>query len=217
MANFIETEKEASKGGFQGIKTVRGLVKAVELSDPPEGWKTTKDQIKVSLVDAAVLEMDDPKEEVFELREGKFDFYYGYAEKGRKPTTGSPYIVVLVRSAAKIGKKPSELVGTVQTFSKIPVKAFPLAKNKRENPDVEEWVTFDGYFSVIADEGADSNATKTYIKDLVKGLNKSAALRALIVDERAKQFPEFKEALNNGSLADLVGLKLVDDKFVEEG
>jgi len=50
---------------------------------------------------------------------------------------------------------------------------------------------------------------------LVIGLNQKAALRKLLVDQKAKQFPEYKDKLNSGELAEYLDLVVVDDKFTK--
>jgi hypothetical protein len=214
MGDFIESSKEASRGGFQGIKTIRGLVKNIRKDKPPAMWEDQKTElIYVDLEDAAVLEMF-PGEDDFELKEGKYTFSYKYAKPGKSPTSGTPYMKCLVASAEKQGKKPSEFIGQVVTFSKIPVLLFKM-KNK-ETGAIEE-VKTENYFSFVADEGADSTNVKEHIINLILGKNIKAAQRELLVDTRAKQFPEYKDALKAGTLADKLGLVIIDDKFAKKG
>lgn len=212
MGNFVETTREASKGGFAGIKTIRGLVVLVDKVPAPEGWQSEMEQIKVEMEDVSILEMFEG-EETFELKEGKFSFYYPYAKPGGKPTNGSAYIKVFVASCEKAGTKPSALVGKVCTFSRIQIDAGYEMLNRETKK--KEPVIFKSYFSLVPDQDATSEGTKDYVKTLITGLNKSAALRQLVMDARAKQFPEYKEKLNNGTLAKFLGLTIVEDKFID--
>ena len=50
-----------------------------------------------------------------------------------------------------------------------------------------------------------------YIKEKVVGLNRKAALRLLLTDSRAKQYPKYKDSLNAETLAKELGLVLVGD------
>ena len=213
MGNFIESTKEASKGGFQNIKAVRGLVINVDVVDPPATWKdATKKQFKIWLDDAAIIERFDPSDD-FELKENKFEFQYPYAEPGKKPSAVGPYMRCLVAVLEAVGKKPSELIGQVVTFRKTPTDAGFDSKNKETGE--KKKVVYDQYFVPVEDEGAANINTLAYMKEGLKGKNIKAALRWLIMDDRAKQLPEFKDALNDGSLATKVGLVLVNETFEE--
>jgi hypothetical protein len=212
MTSFIESTKESSKGGFKGIKKVRGTLVDIKLVAPPEKWDSTKQQVQVFMEDTAVLEMF-PGEDMFELKEGKFNFYIAYAEEGKKPTSNSSYIKVWVASAERLGKKPSDFIGKVVTLDKVRTKLFDT-KNKETKEKEEVWT--ESCFGFSEDETSTSAGVKDYIKALVLGKNQKAALRELIIDPRAKQLPEFKEALGAGTLADMLGLVYVDDKFAEK-
>jgi hypothetical protein len=212
MTNFIESTKESSKGGFKGIKKVRGTLVDIKLVAAPESWDSTKQQVQVFLEDAAVIEMF-PGEDLFELKDGKFNFYIAYAEDGKKPTSNSSYIKVWVASAEKLGKKPSDFVGKVVTLDKVRTKLFDT-KNKETKEKEEVWT--ENCFGFVEDETSNSSGAKDFIKGLVLGKTEKTALRELILNERAKQMPEFKEALGNHTLADMLGLVIVDEKFVEK-
>jgi hypothetical protein len=209
---LVESTKEAGKGGFKGIKKVRGTIVDIKLVDPPESWDTTKQQVQVFMEDTAVLEMF-PGEDMFELKDGKFNFYIAYAEPDKKPSANSAYIKVWVASTEKLGKKPSDFIGKVVTLDKIKTKLFDT-KNKETKEKEEVWT--ESCFGFVEDENSGSVDVKAYIAGLVVGKNKKAALRELIIDSRAKQLPEFKEALGNDTLADLLGLTIVDDVFTKK-
>ena len=222
MSDFVESTKEASRGGFQGIKKVRGLLVDLKLVDPPESWDTTRRQLQGTLEETAILEMF-PGEEEFELKDGKYTFLIGYAEEGKTPHANSPYMKCWVASAEKVGKKPSDFIGQVVTLDKVATVLFKQAKldDKKkpildeEGKKVYEDVIVTSTFSFVADETADSENIKDYIRSKIVGLNQKAALRQLLIDTRAKQFPEFKEMLNNGTLADYLELVIVNEKFQE--
>lgn len=220
MAGFIESTKEASKGGFQGIKKVRGLLVDLKLVDAPESWDTTKLQLQGTLEEAAILEMFLGEEE-FELKEGKYSFLISYAEEGKTPHANSAYIKCWVASAEKLGKKPSAFVGQQVTLDRIPIVLFKrtiVGEDKKPILDEAGEKTYEDIvstscFSFIPDETADSENIKDYVRGKVVGLNQKAALRPLAMDTKIKQFPEFKQRLNDGTLAEYLGLSLVDEKF----
>lgn len=228
MSDFVESTSEASRGGFQGIKKIRGLL--IELkkvppsfTDVPEwagkNWEP-REQIEFTLEDAVILEMF-PGEEDFELKDGKFVGWVSYAAEGKTPHANSSYMKCWVASAEKMGKKPSDFIGQYVTLEKIPTVLFKqpeLGEDKKpllddEGKKIYKEIVTDKTFCFVADETADSENIKAYIVELIDGLNQKAALRKLLVDTRAKQFPEFKEALNSGTLADMLEMVVVDGKF----
>lgn len=220
MGEFVESTKEASRGGFQGIKKIRGLLIDLKLVPPPESWDTTRLQIQGTLEDAVILEMF-PGEEEFELKDGKYSFLVSYAEEGKIPHANSAYMKCFVASAEKLGKKPSEFIGEYVTLEKIPTVLFKqtvVGDDKKPILDGEGKKTYEDIistsaFSFVADETADSENIKDYVRNLISGLNQKASLRKLLIDTRAKQFPEFKQMLSDGTLAEYLELVVVEDKF----
>ena len=215
--DFVTKSKDASKGGFRGIKKVRGLVVNMEKVPPPEGWETEKDQIQVSLEDATVLEMFEGEDEC-ELKEGKFNFLYPYAEGDAKPSANGPYMRCLVASAEKFGKDPTDYIGQVTTFEKLPVVLFKQRDKKQPKGEDGKYplveVIAENYFSIIEDETADSENVRTHTQERLNGLTQKASLRALLTDTRLKQYPELKEKLQSGTLAEYLEMEIVDGKFV---
>uniref|UniRef100_A0A6M3KZ01 Uncharacterized protein n=1 Tax=viral metagenome TaxID=1070528 RepID=A0A6M3KZ01_9ZZZZ len=231
MGDFYESTQETSKGGFQGIKKVRGLLVDLKLVDPPDSWDSDKLQLQATLEDAKILEMA-PGEEEFELKENKFTCMWSYGmtrdekDAGKKPFAACPWVKVAVASAEAMGKKPTEFIGEYVTIDKIPVFLFKFPKTEvdtktgkkkailnEEGEKIYEEVWANNSFSFVPDETSDSASVNDYIRDLVEGLNEKATLRKLLVDTRAKQFPEFKQMCNDGTLAEFLGMLMVDGKF----
>lgn len=212
MAKFVQSTKEAAKEGFKNIKKIRGLVVNMDVVPAPDTWGTSKQLFKIWMEDVNILDYFNP-EDLIELKDNKLEISYTYAEPGQKPKAVSPYMKCLVASTEKMGKLLESFIGQVVTMEKIPVQGF---KTKNKETGVEEVVMYEDYFSIVPDEGQDNPDTKNYIKTLISGLNVSAAMRKLMLDSRASQFPEFKDMLQKGTLAEYLGLKVVEDKFVEE-
>lgn len=232
----VENERELAVGGFQGIKKIRGLLVSINVEDPPENWENREKQVvAVKLEDCAVLEMFGD-EEIFELRDGKFSFFITYAKEGNKPHQASIYSKCWLASARELGKVPSEFIGKYITLEKQPRLLFqkPLMEDDGTGKKVvvldeegakilEDVLAVDkdgrpNHFCFVADETVDSPAVKEHVRTLLLkdgGLNEKAALRALLTDTKAKQFPTYKDALNAGTLAEELGLKVVDGKFTE--
>jgi hypothetical protein len=229
-----EDESEFSVGGFQGIKKLRGLLVDIDVVDPPESWENRERQVvKVSLEDTVVLEMFGD-EETFELKDGKFNFYIPYAAPGAKPHANSIYSKCWIASAKELGFAPSQKIGEYITLEKQPRLLFkqPIFEDVGGKKTVkldddgnkiyEEILAVNesgrpNHFCFVGDESAESENIKDYIVKLVSGLNEKAALRKLLVDQKAKQFPEYKDKMKVGAevLAEYLGLIVVDGKFAK--
>jgi hypothetical protein len=230
MALPVENTEELSIGGFQGIKKIRGLLVSIEVTAPPDTWENrSKDVVKVVLEDAVVLEMfggDDP----MELKEGKFNFTIPYTENGKKPHQNSIYNKCWLESARELGFRPSEKIGQYVTFEKQPRVLFEQYKIDPETkkPILDEAgqkikvevraVNKEGmpnHFCFAKEASATDDVVKEKIRSLVLGNNEKTVLRKLISDPTAKQYPDYKERLNNKTLAEFLGLKLVDGVFTK--
>lgn len=233
----LEGRENVGISGFAGIKKVRGILLDIQLVDPPESWESKDKQAQVLMGDTHILEMFGD-EEPFELTDGKFSFYIPYKlTQGGKIAPNSIYNKCWLDSCEEVYKdrNPSKHKGeyivlekqprllfqqyqtdTNEAGRKVPalneqgekIKVDVLAVNQQGRPN---------HFCFVADETADSDSVADYIRDLVVGLNQKAALRKLLIDQKAKQYPEYKVALNDGVLAELLGLVLVgtgdDAKF----
>lgn len=226
MADFVETTAEAAVGGYAGIKKVRGLLVSLEKVEGkvPEGadWEP-KDQIEGKLEDALILEMF-PNADDMELKDGKFTFWVPYAAEGKTPTSGSLYMRCFCASSEEVGKKRvGENKGEYVTLERQDRLLFTMKEKNKETEEMEKievrsvnraGMPSSGSWCFVSDETADSGSVKDYIRDeCIVGKNEKAALRALLTDPRAKQFPEFKQALQAGEIGDLLDVELVDGKF----
>jgi len=239
MALPIEDEKQLSVGsGFQAIKKIRGLLNVIDVTDPPESWENREKQVVfVELEDVIILEMFND-EEAPNLTDNKFSFYIPYAKAGKTPTKGSIYNKCWFTSAKELGFKPSSRMGQYVTLEKQDRLLFPFyadesemegntevaldenGKRKTKVVDGIEKVLVNLYartkegipnhFCFVEDETADSDNVKLEIRDLIMGLNESAALRKLVSNPKAKQFPEFRDKFKSGALLDELGLKWVE-------
>ena len=168
-----------------------------------------------------------------ELKDGMYGFLVPYVVAGKKPHQNSVYARCWLASAKELGKLPSQFIGEYVTFEKQPRLLFQTYEMEddgtgRKRPRLDEngekikvdvlAVNKDGlpnHFCFVADETAEEGSVQDYIRGLVVGMNQKAALRKLLIDPKARQFPEFKNRLNEGTLAEYLGLVIVDDKFVE--
>jgi len=213
MPKFSENTEEASVSGFAGIVKVRGFLVDLDLVPPPENWDTTKDQIKFILKDAVVLETLDSKE--FELKDGEFITYQAYCEGGileeATPSKNSGWYMGTVPSAQALGKTPSGFIGSTITLERREINLFD-SKDKKTGEKVPHTSRV---WCFCEDEGGDSSAMIDHIRSIVIGLGEKAALRKLMSDSKAKQFPQFKLDHKAGVLADKLGLVVVDGKYAD--
>jgi hypothetical protein len=223
--SIITKSGEATKGGFQAIKKVEGMLVAPKrvASKFTENRfnkdKEPNDQAEVVLEDAVILEMDEGEPEP-DLRDNKFTFWMNYAAKGKeKPMVNTFFVKGFMKSGelldAKLrGVKPedgmiSNLYGTRVTIER---KTIPLFKKpKADNPEEKEEVNGTGYVFVLEEGGGEN--LNDHIKKLVVGMSTSAAKRNLALDGQAKRHPEFKEALDAGTLGGMIGVTLTNGKF----
>jgi len=158
-----------------------------------------------------------------EFKDGKYNFSYKYAEPNKNPPESGVYKKVLYDSCKKMGKKPSDLIGTVTTFEKLPVMLFQHRPQKDDNgkpipkgedgkyPLVDVVVT--NYFSIVPDEGADSENTKQAAREQLVGLGAKATRRKLLTEPQFKQFPEMREKLEEGmdALAEFLDMEVDEE------
>lgn len=241
MALPVESEKELSVGGFAGIKRIHGLLVNIDVQDPPENWErdesNKKQIVRVDMADTTITEMFGD-EEAFELKEddevGKFHFFIPYVEPGKKPSQNSIYAKCWLESAKELGKTPSQFIGQYVDLEKQPRKLFDKyvidpddPKKKKIKLDAEGKKMLEpvlavnqggipNHFCFVASESAKPEDVDSYIKELVTGLNTTAALRKLIVDQKAKRHPEYRDMLKAGTLAEKLGMVLVEDKFTDK-
>jgi len=220
-----ERDEDVGVSGFQDIKKIRGLIVDINEEDQPETWEGEGRVVKVSTEDTVILETFSG-DEAFELKDGKFNFIYPYKlTTGGKIAPGTPYHKCWLGSAKEMGKTPSQFIGEYVTLEKqgrLLFQTYELEddgtgkKKAKIDPDTGEKIKRDvyavseaglpKYFCFVADESADGENVKIYIRDLVTGLTERAALRKLLVDAKAKQFPEFKDKLKEGTLAEYLDL-----------
>ncbi len=223
MSDFVETTAGASKGGFAGIKKIRGLQVELKKIPQPENWGSdydAKDQVVITLEDASILEMA-PGEEPFELKENKYTGYVAYAKTGKTPHANSGYIKGFVASAEKLGKTPTGFNGQYVTLEKKSVVCFQKPKIDPETKKpilgedgkkvLEDVVA--NVWTYVADETSGSASVRDVARNKIAGLSQKAALRVLLSHVQLKNYPEYKDALQNGTLASMLELT-IDKKGV---
>ncbi len=232
---LIFRSDEASKGGFQAVIEVEGILSSIERVPPKftgGEYGEPKDQAKIILDDATINEME-PGEPEPELNEGQYTFWLNYATKGKeKAHQNTFYVKGFCKSAEGLAKareipngcvsdllnsrvvlrKASKVEGGFIETTEEGVLLFqrPVSKDSEE----KEQFYSDGFIFVNSEGGSDVDIIE-HVKSLVIGKTKGAALRPLMMDNKAKRNPEFKVALADDTLAEVLGLTVVDGKFAE--
>lgn len=208
MSDFVETTADAVETGFRSITKVRGVMNDIKRVAPKftdSKYGSPKDQIEFTLVDAAILGQKEGSKPL-ELKDGKFVCWIPYAAHGEEATKQSGWVRVTVKSCEEVMKcKVSETKGKLVTIERRPEK---LGKQG------DKELISENYWRFVETDSSDSPATLEYLKKNLTGVNVKAAKRFLMGDERAKQYPEFKDMLDAGTLADKLGLAVVDDVLV---
>ena len=225
---IIGSSKEATRGGFQSIVEVEGIlqeIKRVESKFTENRFNKDKgpnDQAEITLEEATILAMEEGEPEP-DLKDDKFVTWMNYAAKGKtKPNVNTFFVKAFMKSAEAVeakrrGVKPEEgilsnLYGTRVVLRKASVLLFK--KHPEGKPDESEDVMGTGYIVVEGDE-ASVEMLEAHVTTLVLGKTPASAKRALLLDARAKKHLEYREALDKGTLAQTLGIKLVGGKFVE--
>lgn len=211
MSNFVETTADAVESGFKAITKVRGFMHSITRV-PPKFTDSTygapKDQIEFVLTDAAILEQK-PGTKPIELKESRFSCWIPYAAKGEEATKQSGWVRVTVKSCEEVmGCRVTETVGKLVTIERRPEK---LGKSGDKD------LISENYWRFVPTDTADSEDTVSYIRDNLVDKNPQAAKRFLMIDERAKQYPEYKDAFDSGVLAEKLGLVVDDDGVFRAG
>ena len=208
---IVDSPEEAGVSGFRAIKKVRGLLSGFDIGSAPDGWTDAGEQAILDLDDTTILEMFG-EAEAFELKEDKFRIYIPY-----KTQSSSTYMMCLVASARETGKqRVRDAIGEYITLER---QDRVLGTTTKNGEKIEIHTTHDtglpwaSAWCFVSDETADSERVKDYVKALLIGKTEKVALRDLLTDTRAKQFPEFKAMLQAGTLAEELGLEIVEDKF----
>jgi len=221
MANdgLTGRSSEASKGGFQAVLKVEGILESGQRVDSrfTDGqYGEPKDQAEIILSDAVILEMEEGEEEP-DLKDGKFTFWMNYAPKGKpNPHQNTFFVKGFQKSAEELwkargeeGKSWLDLVGTHVTLERKEIILF--TRPNKDDKDKKDQFTGRGY--VFVEGSGDSQGLEDLVLELVVGNNEATAKRNLLLNNRTKRAPEYKDAIDSGTLNELVSVKLVDGVY----
>lgn len=214
---------EASKGQWNSIEKVRGLLVSVERVPPSENASTDygppKDQAEIVLEDAIILQMAEGEIEP-ELRDDRFVVKMNYAAKGKeKSHVNSFFTKGFCASAEEVCKEMGnakggwqDLVGSVVTLESQTLVLFQKKSKDEDGEDVFEDITGTNYV-FVADDGDGGAGLDDHLRNLLVGKTPTAVTRALLMDARARRVPDIKTELKSGALAERLGLEVVDGVF----
>jgi len=225
----IERPEDASKGSYASVLMVEGVPLPLRIipSEKANTFGKFTDRVEIRLAQATFLKMVEGEDEP-ELKDGVWSTRMNYAQKGKKSAhKNSVYVRGFVQSLADAKTTWSALVdagervilewkeGIPLGFHKnvVDVDGAPIMGEDGVTPMQEDAT---GSSFVLSTGGSAITPILDHIKKLVLGKNDKMAARELMMDSRAKQKPEFKQALDAGTLAEKLGLKLnAEGIFVE--
>jgi len=222
MSGIIDRSDQAEKNIFNYIKRVEGILGQPERK--PSRFETgfnnkpSPDQVELVLEEATILEMEEGYDAP-DLKDDRFVWWLTYAQPGKdKPSNGTFFVQGFCRSAEEVMKakgKPSagwrDLVGERVTLERQERLLFKRPRNAQdpepeegEDPTAKIPIYQSSLVFVTGDE--DSGGVEEYVKALVLGKNKVAAKRSLMLDGRAKKYPEYKAAIEDDSICEILGI-----------
>jgi len=224
---IVTSSKDAAVGGYQSIVKVEGVLEPLRRVDGtrenPFAGKVY-DQVEIKLSDAVVLEVL-PGEEMPDLNDNTFRTWYNYAPKGKpKPHKNNSFIRGFVKSFEDAGTTVDDKVGEriILKFARFPL-GFKVDKKDEDGnivfdddgKPVKEEAQGSG-FVYCPDGDADVAPITDHIKNLVVGKTPAAAKRAVLMDGRARRYPEYKEAIDTGRICEMLGLVESEDGIYQE-
>lgn len=217
--DLIGRSSEASKGGFQGILKLQGLLASVERK--PSSFETSsfgtgppKDQAEVVLEDTIILEMEEGEPEP-DLTDDKFTFWMNYAAPGKPKAHQNTFFVKGFCASAEAVQKEmgnaeggyKDFIGTVVTLERQRVFLFKRPSKEEEGED-EEFYSENFVFASGGDESPED--MDDHLRGLMVGKNQAATLRAVMMDVKGKRLgsaAEIRTMFTDGSLAKRLGLE----------
>lgn len=214
MTDIIGRPDEASGGIYQDILKVEGVLQPLKrvpsrFDTQFESDKPANDQVEIVLEEAEILEMAEGQEAP-ELKDDRFTTWLGYAPPGKeKPHKNTffakgfcAYAVELAKARGIENGGLHDLVGSRICLERKEV--FLFKRHKKDDPDEYEEFNITNFVPVECP--GDEGSLDEYVVGLIVGKNKAAAKRAVLLDGRAKKHPQYKEAIDNDTIGDMIGV-----------
>ena len=194
MAKLVFKTEDAVKGGYRSIVEVEGDLTEVEFK---EAGSFKSDQVQIVLENAVIREMEDGVPEP-ELPEGVFKCWQKYSGKpGVPPSDKSGYVISFLGSAEAQGVNLPPDAKAVQRVV-IRKGMWDLGYEIKNEP-----VKAFGWQFMPSEASKPVDLT-AYVAGLIVGKNKAMAVREVMLDAKAKRRPEYKEAIQNDTIGDLI-------------
>lgn len=204
------------ESGLRAVLEVEGIFQAPVKQASKYG---STDQLELSLGEAVILKMA-PNTEQPELKDNKFTQWLKYGKTGAvAPIKGTFLAKRFIPDAEKLYAKLTNSPVVPGTLMKLVGQRVrwvriedPWKVKDAETGETKEGKSLHYTFGLDVMTPEDIN---THVKKLIVGLNVTSAKRALNMDSLAKTYPEYKQALDAGTLAEKLGVKFDGEKFVE--
>jgi len=209
--NIISFSSQAKASGLNAIVEIEGDLQPLKREpgkkfegDNPD--KVVNDQVKVTLTNAVVREMDEGVAEP-ELKDDTWNHWITYAPPGiLEPSKKGKFTQVFAKSAEKLwedrgepGKGWRDLVGTRVVLRRT------TRKYKIEGETVESVC----YVFVEGEENPED--IDAHVAKLIDGKDPATAVRLVMMDSKAKRDPKYKEALKARQAC--AGLELISGVY----
>lgn len=216
---IIGKSSQAAKSAFSSIDEVEGVLLAPtriknKFGEFDDNGKARPDQAEIKLNDAVILKMEEGVEEP-ELKDGVYTTWINYAPPGKDPSGRSFFVKGFLKSGEALDAKRrgvdvkdgdiANIYGTRVRLVKATIELFtpkPVAGSD-EVPKPASATNF-----IIDEVGGSSEALEEHILALIDGKNIPMAVKSLMMDARAKRSPQYKDAIQNGTLDKLLPVTL---------
>ena len=215
LEGIVTKSKDASLGSWRSVLKFSGTLVGVKNIGVPPKSQFEKEMLELSFENATILQMREG-EDAPELKDGKYTVRVGYAKKGHKPHKNSFYIQHFIDSAEKLCNARNipegGLAELINTDIVMEYKDNVEISKHGGGDTGDDPLTSSGW--VFALDGAGKQEPiEEAVKREILGKNKAQALRAIVSNFRTNADPQWRQALNDGTIAEKLGVKLVEGVF----
>jgi len=216
MALPILDDKQFTRGGFQAIKKVCGILTDMSIVESKNPNSEYEKLVEIVLEDAQILEMDEGEPQP-ELSDGIFRHKYPYLKAGKvKPYQNSPYAKGFWQSGKDVGIFPDSWQGAFVTLEKKSIVLFQRSTGDtdEEGNKVMEEIVFNDYLCFVPnDDEAGQESIEEYTIAKLTGLAPTSAVRTAVLDARIKNNKDIVAAIRAQNFSG-IGLEIVEGRLV---
>ncbi len=194
---------EGVETGFDAIEVIEGDIVFMDIVDNPwpNAKQPAKDQLKITLEDFEVIELNG---DMPNIKEDAFDMFVPYAEPGKEPTKQGYYMKAFLPSAEELGLT-MPVTGIRARFRR---KTVGFGKDDDGNKIASTKYVFDSLC-----ENGHTEVGDEYLIELLTGKKPATVKRTLMSDPKVKKDKEILASAKEDMDAFLesIGLTVGDD------